>query len=133
MQDLHTCLLIFLGGIHQFGKREHTHHYLLRQCEPSRMVESYVATVSNNPIDELAAQRHSRRVTWIYEKERFDFGILELFEFCVSELKTVFLRSMNGDEVQTIVLEMRQLKIGREDGCAQCNGVARTQQAIHLQ
>src|ERR1700741_2182558 len=83
--------------------------------------------------DYFLAERHSSGITGIDEEERFDLGILQLFELRVRELKAVLLRSPDGDELQAIVLKMRQLEIGSKNRRPESDRVTGTQEAISLE
>ena len=60
MDDLHAGLLIVLLRVHQFIEREHGHHHLLRQRQPGGVIETDVAAVGDDAIDELELARLER-------------------------------------------------------------------------
>ena len=60
MDDLHAGLLVRLLRIHQLVEREHGHHHLLRQREPGSMIETDVAAVGDDAVDELELARLER-------------------------------------------------------------------------
>ena len=74
-----------------------------------------------------------RRIAGIDDEERLDLRVLELLDLVVGVLEAVLLRRCDVHDLEVVVLQVRHLEVGREDGRAERDRVAREQQSIGLE